>query len=290
MVSNSNKNGFKAPFSIFIGPQRAGTSWMHRYFNLREDICLPKQVKELFYFDYNFSNGPEYYFSHFKEEPCHKLVMEVSATYFFHPEAPKRIYEYFGPNIKLVCPLRHPVSRSYSLYQHFCRYGLTQGDLQEACEKTSEILTSSHYLTHLKNWTEYFDLENIYICFQEDLDNNQSKFLEGLCAYLEIPFKKVPAEAQNRTNVTTKPPVQFIANIAQVTATSLRSMKLYWIINFAKSIGLKKLIFGIDEKEKQSENEIPEEDRRYLEKKLLNQVDLLEDFLGYKIKVWHEDK
>ncbi len=285
MTAPSNKHAFKAPVAIFMGPQRAGTSWIHRYFSMRPDICLPKGVKELFFFDTKFQQGKDFYFSHFKEESQHKLVMEVSATYFMDPDAPRRIFEYFGEHIKLVCPLRHPVQRSYSLYKHFLRYRIVEGSLYEACEQNPNILLSSHYKAHIENWMEYYNLNDIYICYQEDLAADQEKFLRGICKHLEIPYTSVPKEAQNYLNVATRPPVSLVAKIAQIGASKLRALRLYWIINFAKSLGLKKVIFGA-ELEKSSSEDIPEADRLFLEEKLGEQIPLLEKFLGYPIVQW----
>jgi len=278
-------NRFHAPFALFMGPQRSGTSWLHRYFLGREDVCLPAEVKELFFFDFNFDQGDNFYYSYFKEKPSHKLVMEVSATYFIHPDAPKRIYEYFGSDVKLICPLRHPVSRSYSLYNHFLRYGITTGSLQDACLKHPEILLSSHYASHLKNWGEYYDLKKIYICFQEDLNKNQEKFVKNLCDYLQIAYQDIPEEARDYYNVTTTPPVQFIATIAHLGAKKLRDMRLYWVINAAKYIGLKKTIFGPEQANSNSEL-IPEDDKAFLEAHLLSQIIELEELLGYSIDQW----
>lgn len=273
------------PFAIFIGPQRAGTSWLYRYFKSRTDICSSDEIKELFFFDFNFDQGKKFYFSHFKPKPEHLLAVEVSATYFAHPDAPKRIYDYFGKDIKLVCPLRHPVIRSYSLYLHYKRYGLVEGTLQEACDAKPEILITSHYKDHLQNWIDVFGKDFIHFCFQEDLARNQNAYVSGICNYLNIPFDPVDEKIAGYHNVATQPPIQFLANIAQKTAQKLRRLRLYWAINLAKKIGLKALIFGPEESSSVS-NQIPEAERAYLEAKLDGQIKALEDMLGYKIPEW----
>lgn len=274
------------PFAIFIGPQRAGTSWLYRYFQSRADICSSDEIKELFFFDFNFEQGEKYYFSHFKPKPEHSLAVEVSATYFAHPDAPKRIYEYFGDDIKLVCPLRHPVIRSYSLYLHYKRYGLVEGTLKEACEAKPEILITSHYTKHIQNWMDVFDKNTIHFCFQEDLARNQNAYVSGICSHLNIPFDNpIEEKISGYHNVATQPPIQFLANIAQKTAHKLRQLRLYWVINLAKKIGLKALIFGPEQSSSVS-NQIPEPDRAYLEEKLQGQIKALENMLGHKIPEW----
>lgn len=286
MASQKNHK-FNAPIAIFIGPQRAGTSWLHRYFSQRDDICLPKDVKELFFFDQNFERGPDFYFSHFHEEDHHKLIMEVSATYFADPDAPKRIYEYFGKDIKLVCPLRHPVTRSYSLYHHFLRYGLVTGNIKQAYTQKPDIISTSYYTEHLQSWLRYFDKEQIHICFQEDLAKDQNQFMTTLCEFLGIEFTKIPEKTRGYYNAGTKPPIQIIANWAQKFASFLRSIRLYGIINIAKKMGLKQFIFGT-EKSKSHSDDIPRPERVFIQRKLSREIKKLEEFLGHKITVWNK--
>ena len=112
MSQQSKEPLFPVPFALLIGPQRAGTTWVDRYLRSREDICLPDQVKEIFFFDRNYDRGLDFYKSHFKPDKNHRLIMEITATAFDHPQAPQRIYDTFGKNIRLICPLRHPVIRS----------------------------------------------------------------------------------------------------------------------------------------------------------------------------------
>ena len=202
-MSASSSSLFSLPFALLMGPQRSGTAWVDRYLRSRGDVCLPRDVKEVFYFDRNYERGSEFYTSHFHPEEGHQVVSEITATSFDCPEAPKRVYEHFGKDIRLLCPLRHPIIRSYSLYLHYLRYGIATGTLEEAARQVPQILTSSHYAAHLKRWFDLFGQENIKIIYQEQLENNEDEFIKGLCGGLGIPFQEPPAEAQGRYNITT---------------------------------------------------------------------------------------
>lgn len=279
------QNKFNAPFTLFMGPQRSGTSWLHRYFQSREDVCLPSEVKEMFFFDFNFKSGPDFYFSHFHEKPQHDIVMEISATYFSHPDAPARVAEYFGRDIKLVCPLRNPITRSFSLYNHFKRYGFVEGSLQEACLKKPEILITSRYADHLKNWTDVFKKENIYICYQEDMEDNQSQYVEDICKFLDIEYKEIPVQISGYMNTSTKPPIQFIASLAQIVAQKLRRKRAYWIINLAKKIGIRELVFGKDTNGRYKDV-FSDTDKEFLTQHLQIEIDKMEKFVGHPIHQW----
>lgn len=273
------------PFVLFIGPQRAGTSWLYRYFVQRRDVCLPLDVKEIFFFDENYERGLDYYKSHFQPKPEHKVALEITTTSFSHPAAPGRILETCGASVRLMCPLREPVMRSYSLYKHYKRYGMVEGTLQEAVQKRPDIIESSRYATHLENWFSLFGRENIYFSFQEHLAQNQEEYVRHICDSIGIAYSPVPPDLSGRYNATTVPPSRFVAAIAQKGADILRSCKLYPVINAAKALGLKKYIFG---KENPDADPlfIPDEDRVFLEKALKGELEKLEKLLGFEIKYW----
>jgi len=277
---------FEKPFALLIGPQRSGTTWVDRYLRSRGDICLPEAVKEIFFFDRHFDRGLDYYRGHFAPKPDHKMIMEITATSFDHSDAPQRIYDSCGDNIRLVCPLRHPIIRSYSLYLHYLRYGIVTGTLQEAIEQEPQIITSSFYADHLRGWFDQFGQDKVHIIFQEDLEHNQEKFIHSLCDALGIEYQAANPEVQGKYNVTTFSNFGFVAAFSQRVADGLRACNLYQVINFAKAIGLKQLIFGKERPDTQKNN-IPPEDFQFLLEKLEGQIEALERLIGHKVERWH---
>ena len=278
-VDSAKIGVFNTPFALSIGPQRAGTSWLDRYLRSRGDICLPSQVKEVFFFDRNYDRGLAYYAGHFQQETHHRLAMEISTTSFDHPEAPLRIRETAGLDVRLICPLRHPIVRSYSLYRHYMRYGLVKGTLREACFQNPQILNSSKYARHIKNWMLYFGRGRINIFFQEDLEKNQEQYVMKICRALRIPYVPVLPEIQVPFNTTTNAPSHVLAKHAQHASDWLRRKELYPLINAAKAAGLKRLIFGANSNDIQKSG-IPAEDRAWLEEQLQDQVETLEELIG----------
>lgn len=270
---------FGNSFVLAMGPQRAGTSWLDRYLRERDDVCLPSDVKEIFFFDRHFERGDEFYASHFEPEPQHKFLMEISTTAFDHPDAPERVLKLLGPNITLLCPLRHPVIRSYSLYLHYLRYGIVQGTLAQACEQNPQIISSSRYAEHLQSWIDVFGKDNLHIVFQEELENDQANYIKHICDILKLPYAAPSDEATDRYNVSTYSRSGTIATLTQHIADFLRSYRLYFIINVGKTLGLKQLIFGKENPDAGKYN-IPEDDRLWLEERLSSQIKDLEDMIG----------
>lgn len=281
----ANKGLFDIPFALLIGPQRAGTTWVDRYLRFHGDICLPDGVKEVFFFDRNFDRGLKFYKSHFNIEPHHIAAMEITATSFDHPEAPARIKNTLGDDVALVCPLRHPITRSYSLYLHYLRYGIVTGTLQDAVRQVPQIITSSYYAEHVKRWFDVFGREKIKFIYQEELENNQIEFVQDLCAGLNIPYIPPSEEVQGRYNITTFSKFSAVSLTAQKIADFLRYYRLYFIINFAKSIGLKRLVFGKERPDAKKDN-IPESDLLWLQEKLGYEVKKFEALMGVPVPYW----
>lgn len=286
-ISVISKTPLNIPFALCIGPQRAGTTWIYRYLASRGDVCLPEDVKEIFYFDRNFDRGEDFYLDHFQPTEDHKIAMEVTATSFDHPEAPKRVFDMFGKDIRLVCPLRHPVVRAYSLYLHYLRYGIATGTLQEAVKQVPQILTSCHYEEHLKRWYEFFDPQNISFIYQEELEINQFEFVRHLCNGFSIPFVEPEEDVQGKYNITTYSKFGPMARIAQHIADWLREHRLYFVINFAKDIGLKRVIFGKERPDANKKN-IPLDDKIWLFEQVGGEVEKFEKLIGEVVPHWHE--
>ena len=273
------------PFALSIGPQRTGTSWLDRYLRARGDVCLPTDVKETFFFDQRYKRGRDFYKDRFKPAPDHQLVMEISTTAFDHPEAPSRVYNICGPVLTLICPLRHPVMRSYSLYRHLRRYGLVNGNLRSAVSAFPQILETSRYAAHLARWGDRFGLESISLVFHEDLENNHEAFLRRICRILNLDYLAPDEHTAPPLNVSTRPRPPFVAAAAQNAAQWARDRELYGLINLGKQLGLKRLLLGRDGPENLKES-IPAADLEWLSSHLHPEIQNLETLLGHPLPQW----
>lgn len=276
---------FDRPFVLSIGPQRAGTSWVDRYLRFRGDVCMPSGVKEVFFFDRHFERGAQFYKDHFEPEDTHKFIMEISTTSFDHPDAPRRVRDLLGPDIKMICPLRHPVTRSYSLYQHFMRYGIVHGSLEQAASEIPQIVSSSRYAEHLERWFDVFGRDNITIVYQEDLEADQDQFVRDICTALGLEYLEPADDVARRLNVATPSRYPRIAKFFQDLADWFRSNGLYIVVNIGKAIGLKRLIFG-KERPEAARAGIPDSDLAFLQKRLMPEIEKLETLLGQDISQW----
>lgn len=274
------------PFALSIGPQRAATSWLDHYLRSRGDVCLPHRVKETYFLNRFYEKGCAHYAAHFRVLPAHRLRMEITTQSFDCAAAPLRTRDVLGRDVRLVCPLRHPVARSYSLYRHYLRYGIVRGSLRDAIEQVPQILTSSHYTDHLARWRDIFDETQIAFLLQEELERAPDMFVRRVCASLNLPYVAASPLLQYRCNASRLPVSPAIAQAAQKFGDWLRARNGYGVINAAKSLGLKRWIFGLD-KPLAEGYVMPLEDKAWLTERLLSDVEAFENLTGRIFPEWH---
>lgn len=252
------------PDTLFIGPMRTATTWIHEYLSARNDVCLPKGVKETFFFDRHFDQGLSWYKAHFRHynPKRHKRVVEVAPSYFHSPEAPERIAESLGQP-RLVVVVRDPVERSISHYRHIRRRGLTKASLLKAIKSFPEIVKASQYAALLDRWEEIFGAGSVRLLFQKELAVSPSDFVRSLCRTIDLPYKEPSSGLVTaRVNSAGDPPFFWLARAGKMVADFLRAHQLYGLINLAKTLGLKRVFFGADRPQRKSV--VSEEERQVL--------------------------
>jgi hypothetical protein len=113
-------------------------------------------------------------------------VGEVAPTYFQKPEVRERIARVM-PNCRIICSMRDPVERAYSLYRVFIREGETRlGFEEEVMRPESRILESNRYAFHLRGWRETFGTDNVTTFFYDDLEADEQAYVDSICDFLGV--------------------------------------------------------------------------------------------------------
>jgi hypothetical protein len=272
------------PTCLFIGPQKAGTSWIHQYLQERGDICLPKGVKETFFFDERFTRKDlAWYTSHFQVKAGCYHTIEVAPTYFQSQSAPLRIQQILG-EIPIVVTLREPVARSFSLYLHMKRYGFTKLPLREAVAQHPEIIDGSRYQKHLTRWFDTFGRERVLVLFQEDLGRSPRAFAESIDQFLELPPPAVDFDYEQRVNEAATPRSGKLAKVMRQAGDVLRDYRLYWPIELAKGLGIKQFVYGHGSS-KPIET-LNNEDRAWLREQIGEDVEQLSALVHRDLRHW----
>ena len=270
------------PDVLIVGPQKAGTTWIHDLLAARGDIALPRQVKETFFFDRHWDRGVVWYGEHFGPGPAAHRV-EVAPTYFHGQDVPARVAATLG-RIPVIVTLRDPVRRVWSLYVHMRRYGMTKLPFHEALARHSELLDSSRYATHLRRWREAVGEDNVHVLLMDDLRRDPHLWADRLAEILRLPRRPIPQGLYGPVNEASMPASHAVARTGWRVSMGLRSLGLHGLVEAAKKLGLKRIFFG-----KPGGQNLPEPDPAELARlraELMPEIVATEELTGLDLEAW----
>ena len=271
------------PSFLVVGPQKTGTTWLHAYFASRGDVCLPTNVKETFFFDRFYGRGLPWYRRHFHPRAEHRATCEVAPTYFQCPEAASRIYADLGA-IPVVCSLRDPAKRTYSLYLHYRRRGKTQLGFRQAAARFPELLDSSRYASHLTRWWDVFGRERVLVVFQEALSESPDSFADRVCRHVQLPTTRLDPSLADRVNEAGMPRSFWLARCGKYVSDTLRYFGCHGAVEAAKRCGLQPLFFGRPDRSKLPKLEADQ--RKWIVEELQSEIENLEAMLNVDLSHW----
>ena len=212
------------PNFMCIGAAKSGTTTLYDILKQHPEIFIPA-FKEPHFFNIpkNYNNGIEWYEKHYFSNMDKKIIADFTPSYFFDVQAPERIFNDLGKDIKFVVLLRNPVDRAYSHYLHSLRDDHEDLSFGEAIRKEdsriSKFLENKDYLAYLRNsyyhqglygemierYLRYFSLDNFFfIHFEEEFIKDRKKVIDKLLYFigldnnvsLNLNFRSNPASKE----------------------------------------------------------------------------------------------
>jgi len=200
------------PNFFIVGAPRAGTTSLYFHLKQHPDIYMPP-VKEPHFFaqmdmagnvgtailkSLSAFRNEDNYLKLFEKAGTKAAAGEASAGYLFDEWAPMRIHEK-APQAKIAMVLRDPVDRAYSSYLFSVRLGLERQPFYDAIRedyaRPKKVLGWSYlYVEHglyhdqVKRYLDIFGPEHVRIYLYEDFQTDTSAVVEGVCAFLGVPF------------------------------------------------------------------------------------------------------
>ena len=196
---------------LCVGAQKSGTTSLHDILKQHPDVCLPL-IKETHFFDENYEKGMEWYFdTYFSNYQGEKICGECTPEYMFFEEIPERLYNAFGPDVKLVFLLRNPVDRAVSHYQMSTKRTFETLPFEEAVRlEDSRIQTDNFHRSHfsylsrgfysdqIKRYLQFFPIENmLFLRFEVDFVKNRKRTMDEVCSFLGIDGSDLNVEIKS---------------------------------------------------------------------------------------------
>lgn len=173
---------------IGIGAQKTASTWLYGVLQQCPDVVLSDD-KEIDFFSYFFDRGYEWYERFFTKDRPSIHRGEISPSYFIHPAAAERAFEY-NPDLQILVTLRDPIARAYSNHLHEVRKGHISGEnliFETALKNNPLYLDQSMYTAHLKRWFDVFPKNQIHVYFQEEIFADRQTQAELVIDALKLP-------------------------------------------------------------------------------------------------------
>jgi Sulfotransferase domain len=270
------------PSFLILGPPRTGTTWLHEV--LSAHARLPEPTKETRFFDRHYDRGPVWYLKHFPEGCSARPVGEVAPTYFASPGARNRIAEML-PRAKLVITFRHPVQRLVSMYRMKRAYGMIGWTLDEALDRDPELIASSRYATHLRQWQELFSEEQIRIGLFDELSRDPQSFIDGVAEHVGIGrflLGKSQMEQVYSAGQMTVPRNVLATRAAVSMADWCKARRFDSVVAGVRNSSLMKFFLGGGPQFP----EVPPQTRARITELLMPEIEALETMLNRDLTAW----
>jgi hypothetical protein len=272
------------PNFLVIGPGKSGTTWLYHALKNHPEVCV-SSAKETLFFETEFKRGIDWYedfFSHCDQSV--KAVGEVSNTYVFCKDAPKRIKS-VNPDIKLISCLRNPIERTFSHYLFLVRGGQVTSTFSETLKNRPDLIDKGKYFKNLKPYFDTFDKRQFCVKLFDELKTDQVDFIQSIYSFLNVNESYKPQVDYKSRLSAAKPRNRFLASLAKRGALLMRQIGHPQIISKIKYSGITKLLYK--EYKEDEKPEINIEDRAFLKKQFAKDLEKLSELLNRDLKqIW----
>jgi hypothetical protein len=206
----------RLPNFIYIGPDKAGSSWLHDVLIEHPDIFMTP-AKDLYFFDRYFDKGLDWYAAHFDKATDEQIVGEVCQDYLFHAEAAERIGKTLEAP-RFMVTLRDPVDRAFSSYLYMLKMGQTPGTFGEALKGRPELVEHGRYGSGLDRFADRFGDDSIYVEVFDNLQADPEAFIARLLAWLGVEPMELTDELLATRLPASKARSPFVARMVRAAA------------------------------------------------------------------------
>lgn len=275
----------KLPNLFHIGTQRAGSTYLYNLLKTHPELSL-SPLQEIHFYTKNFHRGVEWYMNCF---PKGGRRIDTSPKYFMLGEqvAPriKDLLKDQPPLFLLI--LRNPIGYVHSHYQMHLRTGYFKKyraiypkvptDLVEFVKLYPTYLERGLYCKILEeHWLSHFDESQFKILFFEDLVTSTDDVIREILEFFGLSYRRLSTVPSSKNKMLRYPFLYKVRN-AVVKMPQLKS--------FLKR---SKLFNYLYDKSLSTSASLSKEDRSWLQKVFLEDVERLKERIGRDIPQWSD--
>lgn len=225
----ASSRGRVLPAFLVLGAQKAGTTSLFEILG-QHPAVIPPRLKEVNFFDKDWSKGLDHYRATFPREAEIKaleraghapaMTFDNTPSYLYHPRVPKRVRETL-PDARFVALLRNPTDRAYSHYLHAVALGREALSFEEALdaegqpERTDDrtppelwaaaqnlaYVARGRYLEQLERWWAHFPPDRFLLVMSEDFFADPVGVVGRIVEFVGLgPFVPGDVRARNQSS------------------------------------------------------------------------------------------
>lgn len=279
--SEAQRVASRLPNFVYIGPSKAGSTWLHEVLIKHHQIYMT-DAKDLYFFDRYFDRGADWYAGHFRNvQPQHAIVGEVCQEYLSCGEAPARIRTVLGDDVKLMVTLREPVARAFSGYLYMRKHNVFTGTFREAMETRPGMFEHSSYATLLSRYLEYFKASQIYYGLFDDLVESPQGFIDGVLDWLDVEPMQLDESMLAARLPASRARSRYVAGTVKQVANWARQHRSASLIGHVKRSALVQRALYTPLEDKPT---VAEADAAYMRARLLPEIVQLEQMVGMDLR------
>jgi len=279
------------PNFFIVGAPKAGTTTLYQYLKKIPGIYM-SPVKEPDNFCRSYIPDDYYrkpirdekkYLDLFSKGKDETIVGEASPSYLADLEAPKLIHQ-VSPNAKILISLRDPVNRLYSAYLMYIRTGWCKHSFRKEIEKDLEHLnipklphlrlSQSLYHEQVAQYLKIFGENQVKIIIFEEFVKTQKETVKEIIDFLDLKNVNYDLELEAHNPFRVKK--SFLFQIVLKKVGRHKNLPKYIPYEFSQVIS--KML-----SKKAPKPQMNQEDRKFLIKYYLDDVQKLKELLGMEL-------
>lgn len=231
------------PNFIFIGPGRAGTTWLYKNLKANPSIELARNIKEVNFFNWNYHKGLGWYSSFWTQDSA--VRGEISNLYIYDLEVAHRIITDLK-EIKIITVLRHPLDRCISSYLFKRRSGEVASNISFQMAMSEGLYKESLYSKLLEPYLT--NETKMYIGWYDDLSNRPDHLMKEISDFIGVNYNP-ESISRRKINSTVIPRSLFLTYWVKRIAAYFRAKEWFLVLDRLKTNKfLRRLLFKEVEK------------------------------------------